>query len=92
MSKLVVTIKVTDEDIYVSVERGGRVVDHFVVDNNTLSVSEIRKKCIPFIRQKALFLCNDVVFCDRAFLDHKWRVWLTTFKEEKDLGTERSSD
>lgn len=81
MSKAVVTIKVTDEDIYVSAERGGRVAGHFVADNNTLSVGEIRKKCIPFIHQKALFLCDDVTFCDRAFLDHKWRVWLTTFKE-----------
>lgn len=92
MSKPVVSIKVTDEDIYVSAERDWRVVGHFVADNNSQSVDSIRKKCIPFIRQKALFLCNDVVFCDRAFLDHKWRVWLTTFREGKNLGTERSSD
>ena len=83
MSKSVVTIKVTDEDIYVSTERDGRVVGRFVADNNTLSVGEIMKKCIPFIRQKALFLCNDVVFCDRAFLDHKWRVWLADLSKEK---------
>ena len=92
MNKPVVTIKVRGDEIHVTAERGGRVTGQFVADNNTLSVSDIRKKCIPFIRQKALFLCNDVVFCDRAFLDHEWRVWLTTFKEEKDLGTERSSD
>lgn len=90
--KQVVTIDVCGEDIYVAHTRDGRQTGSFVVDNNSQSVDSIRKKCIPFIRQKALFLCNDVVFCDRAFLDHKWRVWLTTFREEKNLGTERSSD
>lgn len=90
--KQVVTIDVRGEDIYVAHTRDGRQTGSFVADNNSQSVDSIRKKCIPFIRQKALFLCNDVVFCDRAFLDHKWRVWLTTFREEKNLGTERSSD
>ena len=92
MSKHTVTIDVRGDEIHVTAEKDGRVTGQFVVDNNTLSVGDIRKRCIPFIRQKALFLCNDVVFCDSAFLYHKWRVWLTTFKEEKDLGTERSGD
>lgn len=79
--KQVVTIDVRCEDIYIAHTRDGRQTGKFVADKNSLSVSEIRKKCIPYIRQKALFLCNDVTFCDRAFLDHKWRVWLAIFKE-----------
>lgn len=92
MNKPVVTIKVRGDEIHVTVEKGGRVTGQFVTDNNTLSVSEIRKKCIPYIRQEALFLCNDVVFCDRAFLDHGWRVWLADLSKEKRVGTEGSSD
>lgn len=92
MSKHTVTIKVRGDEIRVTAGNGGRITGQFVVDNNSLSVSEIRKKCIPYIRREALFLCDDVVFCDRAFLDHKWRVWLATFGEEKSLGTEGSCD
>lgn len=92
MSKSVVSISVRGDEIHVTAENGGRVTGQFVADNNSLSVSEIRKKCIPYIRQKALFLCDDVTFCDRAFLDHGWRVWLADLSKEKRVGTERSSD
>ena len=90
--KQVVTIDVRGEDIYVAHTRDGRQTGSFVADNNSQSVDSIRKKCIPYIRQKALFLCNDVTFCDRAFLDHEWRVWLADLSKEKRVGTERSSD
>lgn len=92
MSKSVVSIRVRGDEIHVTAENGVRVTGQFVADNNSLSVSEIRKKCIPYIRQKALFLCDDVTFCDRAFLDHGWRVWLADLSKEKRVGTERSSD
>ena len=83
MSSGVVTIDVRGEDIYVAHTKDGKQTGSFVADNNSQSVDSIRKKCIPYIRQKALFLCNDVVFCDRAFLDHRWRVWLADLSKEK---------
>ena len=92
MSEHTVTIEVRGDEIHVTVEKGGLVTGQFVADNNSLSVSEIRKKCIPYIRQNALFLCDDVTFCDRAFLDHGWRVWLADLSKEKRVGTERSGD
>lgn len=90
--KQVVTIDVRGEDIYVAHTKDGRRTGSFVADNNSHSVDSIRKKCIPYIRQKALFLCNDVTFCDRAFLDHWWRVWLADIGKEKRVGTEGNSD
>lgn len=90
--KEVVTIDVRGEDIYVAHTKDGRQTGSFVADNNSQSVDLIRKKCIPYIRQNVLFLCNDVTFCDRAFLDHGWRVWLADPSKEKRVGTERSGD
>lgn len=92
MSSCVVTIDVRGEDIYVAHTKDGRQTGSFMADNNSQSVDSIMKKCMPYIGRKELFLCNDVTFCDRAFLDHGWRVWLATFKEEKDLGTKGSSN
>lgn len=92
MSKSVVSIIVRGDEIYVTADNGSRITGQFVADNNSLSVSEIRGKCIPYIRKKALFLCNDVTFCDQAFLDHGWRVWLADLSKEKRVGTERSND
>ena len=90
--KQVVTIDVRGDDIYVEHTNGGRQTGSFVEDNNSQSVDSIRKKCIPYIRQKVLFLCNDVTFCDRAFLDHGWRVWLADLSKGKRVGTEGSGN